>query len=138
MFADVAGSTRLYETLGDEAALAAVNQCLADVREASAAYSGRIVQTIGDEAMALFPTADLAAEAAREIQRRIARRAPVGSQRLALRIGMHSGPAIHADGDVFGDSVNLAARMVGLAKAGQVILSASAAHALTTWLSHLT
>jgi class 3 adenylate cyclase len=138
LFADVAGSTRLYEALGDQAALAAVNLCLSDVREACAAYRGRVVKTIGDEAMALFPSADLAAEAARDMQRRIARRPPAGTQRLALRIGMHVGSAIHADGDVFGDSVNLAARMVGLAKGGQIILSSAAARALTNWLAHHT
>jgi adenylate cyclase len=139
MFADVAGSTRLYETLGDQAALDAVNGCLQDVREACASYRGRIVKTIGDEAMALFPTADLAAEAARDIQRRIARRPPAGGQKLALRIGMHVGPAIHAaDGDVFGDAVNLAARMVEVAKGGQIILSGITAKSLTAWLANRT
>jgi hypothetical protein len=50
--------------------------------------------------------------------------------RIALRIGLHAGTAIEDDGDVFGDSVNVAARMVGLAKGGQVILSGGTADAL--------
>src|SRR5512139_250758 len=76
LFADVAGSTRLYETLGDAAALALVNRCLADVRLACEGHGSRIIKTIGDEMMAAFPDAGRAAEAAAELQERIAALAP--------------------------------------------------------------
>jgi len=94
LFADVAGSTRLYETLGDAAALALVNRCLAEVRLACEGHGGRIIKTIGDEMMAAFPDAGLAAEAAAEVQERIATLAPGERVRLARRIGFHFGPAI--------------------------------------------
>ena len=114
LFADVAGSTRLYEQLGDAKALSTIDQCLALVRDASAGHGGRIVKTIGDEAMVVFPTADQAVIAAGEIQLRMNELADESNVRVALRIGVHCGAAIEAqDGDVFGDSVNVAARMVG-------------------------
>jgi hypothetical protein len=89
------------------------------------------VKTIGDEIMAVFPGADLAAEAAAEMQARISEQPPVGRARLAIRVGFHFGPAIAVEGDVFGDSVNVAARMAALAKGEQVILSAETADALS-------
>jgi hypothetical protein len=55
-------------------------------------------------------------------------------QRVAIRVGFHFGPALAAGDDVFGDSVNVAARMVGLAQASQVITSAATAASLSTWL----
>jgi len=135
LFADVAGSTRLYEQLGDAKALAAIGECLALVRDACQGHGGRLIKTIGDEAMVVFPTADQAVIAAAEIQRRMAGLVRERSLRLALRIGVHCGSAIEAEGDVFGDSVNVAARMVGLAKSGQVILSGSTAGVLSPELS---
>ena len=134
MFADVAGSTRLYEQVGDSRALALVTRCLELARDAAAGYSGRLVKTIGDEAMLVFPTADGAAAAAAEIHGKMTELAIAENLRLAFRIGFHVGPAIERDGDVFGDSVNTAARLVALAKGGQIILSASTAEALSPYL----
>lgn len=131
LFADVAGSTRLYEQVGDALALATIGRCLALVRDASRGHGGRLIKTIGDEAMVVFPTADQAATAAAEIQGRMFELAQTGNLRVAFRIGFHFGTAIERDGDVFGDSVNVAARMVALAKSGQVILSAPTAEALS-------
>jgi class 3 adenylate cyclase len=134
LFADVSGSTRLYEELGDTAAQATIARVLAVVKEACDGYQGRLVKTIGDEAMVVFPGADHAAQAAAEVQARIAEQPPAGTQRLALRVGFHYGPALESNGDVFGDSVNLAARLVELAKRAQVITSAETADALSPWL----
>jgi len=134
MFADVSGSTRLYETLGNAQALVAVGRCLDVVRDVCAAHGGRIIKTIGDEAMTVFASPDECTEAAAEVQGRIAALAPAGGTRLAMRVGYHYGPAIEADNDVFGDCVNVAARMVALAKAGQVITSGETAATLSPWL----
>ncbi len=131
LFADVAGSTRLYEQLGDVQALATIGRCLALVQDASRGHGGRPIKTIGDEAMVVFPTADQAAAAAAEIQHKMFELAQVDKLRVAFRVGFHFGAAIEADGDVFGDSVNVAARMVALAKSGQIILSAPTAAALS-------
>jgi adenylate cyclase len=134
LFADVAGSTRLYEQLGDTRALAMVGRCLALAHESAAGHGGRLIKTIGDEAMIVFPTADQAAAAAAEIQGRMSELPNVDNVRANFRIGFHFGSAIEKDGDVFGDSVNTAARMVALAKGGQIILSRSTADALSPHL----
>jgi class 3 adenylate cyclase len=138
LFADVSGSTRLYESLGDAEALSAIGRCLDVVRQVCEGHQGRIVKTIGDEAMAVFAAADPAAEAAAEVQARMAEAPASGSERLGLRIGFHFGPALTADGDVFGDSVNLAARLVAMANRDQVILSVDTADVLSPWLRERT
>ncbi len=134
LFADVAGSTHLYEQLGDVQALAMMSRCIELARDVAAGLGGRLVKTIGDEAMLVFPTADQAAAAAAEIQSKMSTLACADDLRLAFRIGFHFGSAIERDGDVFGDSVNIAARMAALAKGGQIILSASTAEALSPYL----
>jgi class 3 adenylate cyclase len=131
LFADVSGSTRLYEQVGDAKALATIGECLALVQEASAGYGGRLVKTIGDEAMVVFPAADQAVTAAGEIQHRMSEYARQHNLKLTLRVGLHCGEAIESQNDVYGDCVNVAARMVALAKGGQVILTAATAEALS-------
>jgi class 3 adenylate cyclase len=131
LFADVEGSTRLYETLGDAEALATIGRCLALVRSVCEGHGGRLIKTIGDEAMVMFPDVDQAAEAAAEMQARISGEPPTDRVRVAIRVGFNFGPAIEVENDIFGDSVNVAARMVGLAKGEQVILSAQTVAALT-------
>jgi class 3 adenylate cyclase len=131
LFADVAGSTRLYETLGDAEALSTIGRCIALVRSVCEGHGGRLIKTIGDEAMVMFPEADQAAEAAAEMQARISGQPLSDRVRIAIRVGFNFGPAIEVENDVFGDSVNVAARMVGFAKAEQVILSAQTVAALT-------
>jgi adenylate cyclase len=127
LFADVSGSTHLYERLGDAQALATMSRCLDMARDAALECGGRLVKTIGDELMLVFPTAMEAAQAAVEIQEQMNELPQAPGVRLAFRIGFHFGHAIERDGDVFGDSVNTAARLVGLAKAGQILTSSSTA-----------
>ena len=134
LFADVCGSTRLYETLGDVEALATIGRAVSLISTVCVGHGGRVVKTIGDEAMAVFATADKAAQAAVEMQARVSEQPPVGGSRLAIRVGFHEGPAIETDGDVFGDSVNVAARMAALAKREQIITSAQTVDTLAPWL----
>jgi adenylate cyclase len=134
LFADVSGSTRLYEKLGNAQALVAVGRCIDLVRAVAEGRGGRIVKTIGDEAMTVFRSLDDAVEAAAEAQAKLAELEPISGIRLQMRMGFEYGPAIEADGDFYGDSVNVAARMVGLAKAGQVITSSDTVAALSPWL----
>ncbi|MDA0190129.1 MAG: adenylate/guanylate cyclase domain-containing protein [Proteobacteria bacterium] len=134
LFADVSGSTRLYEKLGDTEALHAVDRCLKRMERGVDGFRGRIVKTIGDEVMAIFPTADDAFQAAIEMQQRVSDLPPVSGVKLAIRVGFHHGPVIEEGGDVFGDSVNTAARLAGLAKAGQVLTSSQTQAALSSLL----
>lgn len=131
LFADVAGSTALYEVLGDERAFALVERCLALMSECTAAAGGRVVKTIGDAVMAVFDTPDAAADAAVAMQQRVEQLGPELGARLHLRIGFHAGPVVERGGDLFGDSVNLASRLCDLASKGQVVVDARTAGQLS-------
>ncbi len=122
MFADIAGSTRLYERLGDQVA----NQMIGDAINLAAGLiknnKGVIVKHIGDEVMCRFSSADNAVLCACEIHEMMAVQPVQNGVGLVFRIGINWGPAIlRDDGDIFGDAVNLAARMAGVAKARQII-----------------
>jgi adenylate cyclase len=121
LFADVSGSTKLYETAGDAVAHAAIEKCVNLMREKTLNAKGRVVKTIGDEVMSAFLTADAAADAAIEMQSAISELPPVGGTQIGIRIGFNHGPVVERDGDVFGDAVNLAARLAGVATKGQII-----------------
>lgn len=121
LFADVAGSTRLYEKLGNARALELVGLCINIMRESALGQGGRVVKTIGDEVMCVFPTAAAATEAAVDMQTRVEMQEPVGGQRLQIRIGVQFGPVLEEGQDVFGDCVNVASRMVKIAKPAQII-----------------
>jgi len=125
LFADVSGSTQLYEKLGDTQAVATVGRCLDMARDAALGCGGRLVRSLGDEVMLVFATAQQAADAALEIQKRMADLASALQLRLAFHVGFHFGAAIERHGDVYGDSVNTAARLVALAKAGQILTCSS-------------
>ena len=123
LFADVSGSTKLYETVGDAAAHCAIDLCVKLFAALTEQHGGRVVKTIGDEVMAIFPAAAEAGRAAVDIQLGITEMAPVDKVRLGVRIGLHFGPVVERDGDVFGDTVNLAARLTEMASRGQIITS---------------
>ena len=125
LFADIAGSMRLYEAFGNRGALAAIEMCLGLMSNVVSQNGGFVVKTIGDEIMAAFPNALATWSAAVEMQRKIEGLSPLqGPQGLiqhGLRVGFNYGPAIENNGDFFGTTVNVAARMVQLAKRGQII-----------------
>jgi adenylate cyclase len=124
LFADVAGSTRLYERLGDVAAYAAIERCLQALTQVTEDFGGRTIKTIGDEVMVVFPTVEAVCYAAIEMQWRVLDLPPLGDERIGIRIGLHYGAAVEKDGDVFGDSVNVASRLTEVANPGQIITSA--------------
>jgi class 3 adenylate cyclase len=121
LFADVSSSTALYNTLGDDAARGVIARCLSIMTAATRHFGGRLIKTIGDEAMSTFATADAAAEAAIEMHETIAGSRSLAARRLAIHAGFHFGPVVLDNGDVFGDAVNIAARMVDYAKADQIV-----------------
>jgi class 3 adenylate cyclase len=128
LFADVSGSTRLYETLGDARARSAIGRIVELMSAAARRHGGTLVKTIGDEVMCRFPGADDAAAAALEMQESVtsAALAP-GGVNAAIHVGFHFGPVvIEEDGDLFGDAVNVASRMVNLAKRDQVLTTGAA------------
>jgi len=123
LFADVCDSMRLFEAVGDAAALASIANCLQMLRAVTDEYRGRVVKTMGDGLMAVFPDAASGTVAACEMQMRVAMLPPLGDARIALRIGCNYGPVLTEanDQDVFGDTVNVAARVRSFARPGQII-----------------
>src|SRR5436190_12525588 len=105
LFADVSGSTKLYETAGDAVAHAAIEKCVNLMREKTVNAKGRVIKTIGDEVMSAFATADQAADAAIEIQSAISEMPPVGNTQIGVRIGCSDGLVLARDGDGLGDAV---------------------------------
>jgi class 3 adenylate cyclase len=121
LFADIANSTRLYESFGDFKARELVAGCLSRLKTLAADHGGVVVKTIGDEVMCTFPSPNLAAEAAMQMQEATALNPKMVRANIHLRIGFHHGEVIHEPADVFGDAVNVAARMVSLSKSDQII-----------------
>jgi hypothetical protein len=115
----------MYEVLGDLAARAKVAACLELLAAVVERQDGTVVKTIGDEVMCTFASAERAVVAACEMQEviedAITEQTASGPISLAIRVGLHYGSAIIEAGDVFGDAVNVAARMGAMAKAGQII-----------------
>jgi len=124
--ADVAGYSRLMGTdeAGTLSRLRAHRRELIDPNIAE--HKGRIVKTTGDGMLVEFPSVVEAVSCAAEVQRGMAKRnADIPfEQRIEFRIGIHQGDIIVEDGDIFGDGVNLAARLEGLAEPGGICVSA--------------
>jgi class 3 adenylate cyclase len=93
LFADVAGSTRLYEKLGDGRARMVVSGAVGVMSDVTRRHSGQVIKTIGDEVMSIFRSADQAADAAAEMQDAIGTSTARQEHPLAIRVGFHHGPA---------------------------------------------
>lgn len=133
LFADIAGSTGLYEQSGDTVALEAVVDCLDCLKTETVAHGGRVVKTIGDALMSVFDTAAQAIQAANAMQSAFEKTLG-GKAGIKLRIGFHFGSVIEAEGDCFGDTVNLASRLTALATPDQILTSRETYDALPSWL----
>jgi adenylate cyclase len=127
--ADVVGYSRLMQQ-DDQATVRALTERRAIFAARVAACRGRIVNAPGDSILAEFPSVRDAVDCAVEIQREIAARnagMPDAGQRMQFRIGINLGDVIvEDDGSIYGDGVNIAARLESLADYGGVALSASA------------
>jgi class 3 adenylate cyclase len=129
LFTDLRGSTELYERVGDLAAFDMVQAHFRVLNEIVAAEAGAVVKTIGDAVMATFASPERAMAAAlrmREAMRQL--NAQSGRDDLVLKIGLHAGPclavALNERQDYFGQTVNIAARVQGLADAQAIYATA--------------
>ncbi len=130
LFTDLKGSTELYERVGDLVAFDLVREHFRVLHEIVAAESGAVIKTIGDAVMATFPTPDRALAAA--LRMRHAMRAlndAHGREDLLLKIGIHEGPCLavtfNERQDYFGQTVNIASRVQGLAVSQSILATAS-------------
>lgn len=119
LIADITGSTPLYEDVGNAGALALVGECLDALRSIARNEGGMFIRSKGDDVLCAFTDPSSALRAARQML----------SQQLTgplgLHVGINFGHIIHARGDVFGDAVNLTARLSALANPGEVLASKS-------------
>ncbi len=130
LFTDVEGSTRLWEAERDAmaAALRRHDEILRDAIEQAGGY---VFKTVGDAFCAAFSAARAGLDAALAAQRSLAAQSWPTSRPIAVRMGLHAGVCEERDGDYFGPAVNRAARMLAVARGGQVLVSGVAAELLS-------
>jgi adenylate cyclase len=122
-FADIAGFTALTEAHGDEAAFALIADFIKAVKTELPAVRGEHVKTIGDALMLRIPDP----RDAIVLGLRIANELMLDHGAPAVRVGLHHGPAVESEGDYYGASVNLAARVSAFASGGEVLVTGSTA-----------
>ncbi|HSC98638.1 MAG TPA: adenylate/guanylate cyclase domain-containing protein [Casimicrobiaceae bacterium] len=130
LFSDLDGSSRLWEQ-HPEAMTEALALHDAIAHAAVEGNGGVVVKTMGDGLFAAFEDAVDGMRAAIAFQRALAEQATTGAIALRARIGLHAGPVERRGADLFGDAVNRAARIMGAAHGGQVVLSQAVADALS-------
>jgi len=121
MFADVAGSSAMYENMGDDLARERISKSLNTLISITKRHAGKLVKTIGDEILVYFYDVDMAIFAAKAIQEIMEDDRSPQTIGVSIRIGAQYGSAILEDGDIYGDTVNVAARIVSMAGARQIL-----------------
>ena len=121
LFADVSNSTGITETLGDVESRRLIGEMLDEMAAITERLGGTVIKTIGDEIMSAFEYPIDCVSAAVDMQRATSARPPMGGVPSAIKIGLDSGPVVLERGDVFGDVVNVAARVIGMAAAEQIL-----------------
>jgi class 3 adenylate cyclase len=121
LFADVCDSTGITEVLGDVESRRYIASLLQELSEITEKMNGYVIKTIGDEIMCSFKTPTEGLAAAVSMQRALTAKPYVKGIPSRVKIGVHSGSVVIENDDVFGDVVNVAARVVSLAAAEQVL-----------------
>jgi sulfatase modifying factor 1 len=125
LFTDIVGSTDYFDRFGDTAGLLLLHRHDNYVSSAVAEFEGTVIKTIGDSVMAEFPQPLLAVRAAIEIQRRLLshNQNVAETERLQIRAGINCGAGFRRSGDLFGDTINIAARITKRGGPGQILIS---------------
>lgn len=133
LFADICDSTSLYQKLGDAAARNVVNACLQAMMDIVPQHQGQVIKTIGDAVMCIFPTADAGVLAASQIQSAISTKRP-GNFPATVHVGLHYGPILIEQGDIYGDTVNVAAYLAAVATSEQILTTEATRESLAAEL----
>jgi class 3 adenylate cyclase len=134
LFADVCDSTTIYESIGDAKALALVNRLFKLLDKQVNSYGGVIVKTLGDALVCQFREPDAAFQAACGMQEAATKLGFDAKPSLKIKIGYTYGAVLLKDRDVFGDTVNVCARLVALANPAQVLTTQQTVAALSPGL----
>ncbi len=124
VFADLVGSTGMFQRLGDATASRFVTQLVASLSQVFERHNGRVVKLLGDGLFVVFPQEGAALAACVSIQKRLQdqpERPGDSAAPVQMQMGVESGDVVEIDGDCFGDTVNSAARLADLAGAGQIL-----------------
>ncbi len=123
VFADLTGSTGVFEVLGNVKATRVVTRLTDWIGKVCAAKQGRVVKNLGDGVLMVFARNDDAIEAAIEMQRSHTERIKTWPEnaRMRLQVGMARGEVVEQDSDFFGDAVNLASRLSDLSGPEQIL-----------------
>ncbi len=132
LFADLRGSTALYETLGNAEATSVVTQTVTELSRAVPACGGQLIKTLGDGLMAVFDTSAQGMQAALQmhesleqlVQRGHQRGASPGLRGLRLQVALARGEVVEMGGDCFGDAVNVSARLIDHASDNETLITA--------------
>jgi adenylate cyclase len=131
LFADVCDSTTIYESIGDARALSVIARLLTRLNEKVAENSGTVVKSLGDGMVCQFNDADAAFRAACAMQEAALAETEGVEPKLSIKVGFTWGPVVIEGGDVFGDTVNVCARLVSVAGAEQVLTTQETVDALS-------
>ena len=126
LMADISGSSALYDEVGDIDALRQVGECLDNMIAIVEREGGTFIRSKGDDVLAIFSDPGAALEASRAMLALKMTGSP-----LAVHVGANFGNVIRARDDIFGDSVNTAARLSSMAKSGELLASDSFVERLT-------
>jgi len=140
LFADISKSSIIYKQMGDQAAQETVGkiiQCLSDL---TVRFKGNVIKTVGDAIIATFPAADNAIEAAKSMQQAMTDDFfSIGDMPpINIHIGIHFGPVVVDNEDIFGDAVNTASRVVDYANPRQIVATRAAIDNLPDDSTHFT
>ena len=130
LFADICGSTALYDKLGDDLARSMIARCIKTMTDILPAHQGLLIKTIGDEILCAFPTAEASLKAACAMQLAVANDQPLSGASMHIRIGFNYGEVIRESNDVYGNTVNVAARVADITRADQIMATQEAYDAL--------
>ncbi|HEY8077279.1 MAG TPA: adenylate/guanylate cyclase domain-containing protein, partial [Labilithrix sp.] len=125
LFTDIVGSTAMTQRLGDRAAMEVLEVHDHSVRAALARTGGREVKHTGDGLMAAFASAQLAVRCTSMIHAELRAAAPIAGEQVQVRVGASAGEPVERQGDFFGSTVQLAARLCAHARPGQTLVSTS-------------
>lgn len=123
LFADVVGSTKLYDEFGDRIAADQVTRCLNQLTQITQSHNGSLIKTIGDAVLCCFDDADMAIKAANRMQEATRSMRTPSNKNLEIRVGAHFGNYIENEDDIAGDVVNIAARLSAIAGPRRIIIS---------------
>jgi adenylate cyclase len=133
LFADLRGSTSLYETLGNAAATTVVTRNVDELSRIVRAHRGQVVKTLGDGLMAVFAEPVPAVRAAEKMHEAQGRLAAAAGRRAALKlqVGVAHGEVVEVGGDCFGDAVNVAARLLDHAGDNETLVTSTVVESLS-------